>query len=128
MAARLALQATTSVRTEVKLEPKARTMALQRAEEHAKLAKVIKDATARQKRIRKEVEEIFVKAKQGKALANGVELDGFKFKMVCGTSKRLNKEKLVELGCDPDWIAEATDESPNEPYVKVTAPGEKADE
>lgn len=119
------VQATTTVKAEVKLSPKAKAMLLERAAEHARLAKVIKDAKDRQSRIRQEEEDIFIKEKQGKALANGCEIDGWKFKLVCGTSKRLNKETLVELGCDPDWLEEATEEKSNEPYVKITAPGEK---
>lgn len=125
MAIKQTLQVTTTAKVDVKLAPKTRQMVVTRAEEHLKLAKIVREATARQKRIRKEVEDLFVKEKQGKALANGVDLDGFKMKMVCGTTRRLNKEKLVELGADPEWLEEAMEETPNEPYVKISAPGER---
>lgn len=125
MALKSSLQATTTATVTVALKPTTRTMIKARAEEHARLAKTIREATARQKRIRTEVEELFVKDKQGRALADGTELDGFRFKMVTGSTKKLNRDVLIELGCDPDWIAEATEETPSTPYVKISAPGEK---
>lgn len=53
-------------------------------------------------------------------------LEGFKTKWVVGTHKKLDKKKLVELGCALAWIDEATDEKPKKPYELITCPGEKA--
>lgn len=122
---RLVATTTTQLTTEVKLSPTARAMALARCEEHAKLAKVIKAAEKRQKAIKGEVETLFMKEKQGKALANGTELAGYKIVMVCGSRNVLDKKALVELGCDPEWLVEATESVPNKEYVKITAPGEE---
>jgi hypothetical protein len=127
MGYRTALKATTTVETvvDVKLQPKVKTMILDRCKEHQRLAEQMRGCKARQKRIKEEVEELFIKAKEGKALANGTEVEGHKLKLVCGTRKTLNKTLLVELGCAPEWLAEATEEQDNEPYVRISAPGEK---
>lgn len=125
---KLVATTTTAVTTEVKLSPTARQMVLTRIEEHAKLAKEAKVIAKRLKAIKSEVDDIFGKEKQGKALLNGTELAGYKLKMVCGTQKNLDKALLVELGCDPEWIEDATTEVDKAPYVKITAPGEKDDD
>ena len=70
MAVKMKLQATTTatITTTVKLSPKARQMVKVRCDEHVKLGKIAKEASARQKRIRAEVDEVFSKEGQGRAL------------------------------------------------------------
>ncbi len=119
------ITATVTATTELALSPKAKQMVLARAEEHAELARSIKKAKLRQERIRDEVDEVFCKEGQGKALLNGCSVDEFKFKMVTGHRKTLDKRLLVELGCDPMWLVEATTEEDNAPYIKISAPGEE---
>lgn len=54
-----------------------------------------------------------------------VKFEGTTITRVGGTTKKLDKKKLVELGCAVSWIEEATDESPKKEYTKVTLPGAK---
>jgi hypothetical protein len=37
----------------------------------------------------------------------------------------LDKTLLVELGCEQEWLDEATTTEDNEPYIKITAPKEE---
>lgn len=109
----------------VKLTTTTQTMLVTRCEEHAALTKTIKDAKARQERIKSEVEDLVVKAGEGAALVDGMDVAGHKVKLVCGTRKVLDKGLLVELGVDPELIREATTEQTNKPYIRISAPGEK---
>ena len=56
---------------------------------------------------------------------SAIELDGYKVTRVAGTYKKLNEQKLVELGCAVAWIREATEDRPKKAYTKVTVPGQK---
>jgi TorA maturation chaperone TorD len=120
------VQATTTVQTTVALKPNTRLMVRQRCEEHAALAKQIADLKARQDRIKEEVETLFVKDKQGKALADGTVVDGYKVKMVCGSSRKLDTAALMKAhGLSKADLDDCTVEKPNTPYIKITAPGGK---
>jgi hypothetical protein len=124
------LQATTTVQTTVNvaLKPNTRLMVKQRVEEYAKLSREVKAAKQRQERIRDEVDALFTKDKQGKALADGTVLDGYKLKMVCGTTKKLDQHALMkEHGLTQADLDACTDEVPSKAYVKITPPGEKED-
>ena len=116
---------TTTTETTVKLAPKARAMILTRLQENAALATQIDALKARQDRLKDELEDVFRKEKQGKALADGCAIDGYKLKVVIGESKKLNQLRLVELGCDPAWLEEATETVPKKPYLLLTAPKPK---
>jgi hypothetical protein len=52
-------------------------------------------------------------------------LNGFRTTLVGGTRKKLNKKKLIALGCAAAWIEMATEERPTKEYEKITLPGEK---
>jgi hypothetical protein len=54
------------------------------------------------------------------ALESGIELDGYKAKIVYGTSNTFDKKKLVGLGIN---LEEVTISKPKKPYVKVSVPG-----
>lgn len=119
-------QATTTVTTTVKLSPKVRAMVKERAEEDGKLGVEIAEREGRRKRIKVEVEELFIKEKQGPALMNGTELDGIKFKTVCGKRKVFDQEGFMKKhGLGADDFEEFTTEEPNEPYLKITQPGKR---
>lgn len=121
---RIKLQATTEVTQTVAL--KNAQMVLTRLEEHARLGKEIKERKGRQERIRDEVQDIFVKEKQGKALANGTELGGHKLKLVTGKRKVFDQQGFMKKhGLTQADFDEFTDYNDNEPYIKLTAPGEK---
>lgn len=52
-------------------------------------------------------------------------LDGFKVTRIFGTYEKLDKKKLVELGCAMAWIEEATELKPKKPYNKISCPGDR---
>jgi len=54
--------------------------------------------------------------------------EGVRLTKVEGTSSKLDKKKLVELGCALAWIEEATVVTPKKAFEKVTLPGEKEEE
>lgn len=125
---RTSVSVTTSVTTKLKVTPKAKTMLLERCKEAIELNAKKKEIESRLDRLKGEVDQLFKKEKQTDALCDGTSVDGFKVKLVCGTGKRLNHSKLIELGCEPEWIAEATEEFDKKPYIKISAPGLKEDE
>lgn len=125
------LVATTVATVEVKLSPKARTMVLQRCKEHAALAGQVKDIKGtkkkpgRMKRIEAEVDAIFTKERQGAALLDGTSIDGHKLKMVLGKRKDFDQLGFMKKhGLTQEDFDEFTTEKDNEPYIKITAPGE----
>ena len=132
MAVKIKLQATTTIAVveEVKLAPQARQMLLQRLEEHARLALIVKDAQGtkkhpgRMRRIADEVQELFRKEKQGKALLAGTSLDGHKVKLVIGSRKAFDQMGFMKKhGLSQADFDAFTTETDNEPYIKMSHPG-----
>jgi hypothetical protein len=78
----------------------------------------------RQAEIKGFTQEAFVDADEIDALMEGANLDGYKIKLVQGSSTKLDEAKLVRLGCDPEWLQKARVTKMNNPYVRITAPGE----
>ncbi len=120
----MALTATTTATTEVRLDPRLRQVLKAKCELHTELARRIKALETDQRALKAEIDAVFTAEGEGNALMAGVEIAGYHIKMVCGTSTHLNKKRLVELGCEPAWLAEATDTTPKKPYILITAPGE----
>lgn len=131
------LQATTTVAVTqtVKLSPQARKMLLERVEEHARLAKQVQEIQGtkknpgRMRRIKEEIQELFIKEKQGKALVDGTEFEGHRIKLVTGTSSKFDKLGFMKKhGLTQADFDEFTEYKDNDPYIKITAPGEPEDE
>ena len=57
-----------------------------------------------------------------------IQLDGFTVTQVRGVTNKLDKKKLITLGCAAAWIEEATVSKPKKPYELVTLPGEKKED
>ena len=113
---------TTTVETTVKLAPQVRRMIVTRCEENAKLSGEIKERKERQERLKGEVEDLFRKEKQGKALLDGCEIDSHKIKMVMGTSKKFDQLGFMKKhGLSQADFDEFTTEKDNEPYVRITS-------
>lgn len=126
--ARISLQATTTVTTEIKLEPKIRQMVVQRCEEHAGLGRVISESKGRQKRIQSEVQELFKKGKQGKALASGTKLADHSLKMVFGSRKKFDQIGFMKKhGLSQADFDEFTETLDNSPYLRISSGREKGD-
>mgnify|MGYP001591418387 CR=1 FL=1 len=118
----MSLTVTATAKTELQIAPRTKQrmlLTLKSYQETKAMIKVLEAALA------KDVEDLtHVLDQLGEA---AVELDGFKVTRVTGTYKKLNEQKLVELGCAIAWIREATENHPKKSYTKVTCPGEKGE-
>ncbi len=122
--------ATTSLRQELSLSPRVAAQIRVQLTQYAENRRKIKELEAKNDEVKATVQQQFLDADELDALMNGTDLDGYKVKLVAGTSHRINKarvkKKLIELGADAGWLEdEGHDETQNTPYVKITAPGEK---
>ena len=125
----------TVVETAVKLSTKVRTMLLERAEEMMKIRDLVRQAVGTKKkpgrsyRLRDEFYELFVKEKQGKALAKGCEVDGYSYKLKTGSRSVFDKAGFMEKhDLTQEDFDEFTTKVDNEPYVEVRRVGEKDDD
>ncbi len=128
-------QATTTVQTELKLSVQARRMMLERLQEHQTLAATVKSAKGtkknpgRMKRIEDELDTLFIKEKQGKALLEGTELAGHTMKQVLGKRKVFDQAGFMKKhGLSQADFDEFTTYEDNEPYIKITHPDDEGDE
>ena len=120
MAIRQTVTATATTTTEVKLAPKVKQKLLTKFKAYQELREQQKAIKAEMKKLAGEIGSV-----RSEAGVTTIELDGFKDTEVRGYTKKLDHEKLVELGCALAWIKEATTESPKRPYEKITCPGDR---
>lgn len=127
--------ATVTTTTELKLDVNVRRMLIERLQEHAKLyalvkaAKGTKKTPGRMKRIEEEIDTLFIKARQGKALLEGCELAGHKMKQVLGKRKVFDQLGFMKKhGVTQEDFDEFTTYVDNDPYIKLTHPGEAEEE
>jgi len=126
---RLEVTTTPEVVTEVKLAPKAKTMLNERLEEYGRMDAQEKAAKERKDAIKKEIDWLFAKEKQGQALVDGAALEGNKMVWVFGSQTTLDEKLLCELtGITPAQIAEAKVTKEKKPYLKITLKGDKDQE
>jgi hypothetical protein len=119
------LSLTTEVTTKVDLtvSANARAMLTARLGERGRIDGEIKERQGRKKRIDKELDDILTNEGQGAALLDGLDIDGHKIKTVCGTSTKLDEDKLKRLfGLTEADLEQCRVTTDNEPYLKVTAP------
>jgi hypothetical protein len=118
--------ATTTVETTVtvKLSPKVRAMIKARCEEDAGLSKQVKDLEARRSRLKGEVEQLIVDEGEGAKLMDGIDIDGHRVKMVCGTSTKIDENALLKL-ITPKQLAKVKVTTDKRPYIKLSPPSEK---
>lgn len=123
------LQATTTATVTVKLQPHTRVMVQQRCEEHTELARQIKELKSRQERLRDEVDTLFLKEQQGQALLDGTIIDGFRVKMVCGVTRKLDTIALMKAhGLGKADLDACTELRNSTPYIKIMAPDDRDEE
>ena len=111
----LELTTTTTVQLSASLRRKVQPL----IETHQQLQREIKEREERQTKLKEQVEEAFVEADEVDALMEGVKIGDVPIKVVCGKSSRLDKKRLVELGCEPEWLVEATKTTDNRPYLRI---------
>lgn len=122
------LQAVVQTVVKLALKPTAKAMLVTRAVEYAGLQVQAKKIDARMDAIKHEVETLFVKEKQGAALMAGADIDGHKFKLVCGESSKFDKLGFMKKhGLTEADFEEFTEKVPKKPYVKVTPKGGRDD-
>lgn len=124
MPTKLATQVTTTVTTEVKLQPHARKMIIQRCDEHARLHVQAKAIEARKKAIGKEVREVFKMEGELDALLDSTRVGEHSMKLVTGMTSKFDKLGFMKKhGLTEEDFAEFTTEVPKAEYVRFTHPG-----
>jgi hypothetical protein len=128
-------QLTTSTKVEVKLSTAARRMLIERCDEHRKLRGQVRDIKGtkkkpgRMKRIETEIDTLFTKEKQGKALLDGTEINGHKLKMVLGKRKVFDQLGFMKKhGLSAEDFAEFTTYEDNDPYIKISGDDDEGEE
>lgn len=123
------VETTVATTTQVNLDVKSKQMLDARLKERAEITvwekeKIgTKDNPGRRRRIDDEIQDIFRAAKQGKALVNGVSVDGTSLVLVVGTSKKFDQIGFMKKhGLTQADFDEFTSSSENDPYLKVTPP------
>jgi len=123
-------KATTAVIEEVKLSITARQMLTTRLEEYGRLAsqlltiKGTKKSPGRMRRIQDEVEELFRKEKQGKALRAGCKVGDVGVKLVTGERSVFDKLGFMKQhGLTQADFDAFTEKADNAPYIKISIPG-----
>jgi hypothetical protein len=125
-------KATTAATVEVKLKPSVRQMVLQRCAEYRDLAiqvrtmKGSKKKPGRMKRIENEIDELFTRENQGKALLDGTQLAGFGLKAVYGKRSVFDKMGFMKKhGLTQADFDEFTTQEDNDPYIKISFAGDE---
>lgn len=115
-------KATVTTTEEVKLAPKLEKQLRQRLQNYAALKAEVASLIAAL-----DDEKAAIGKLREKTGHTSVQLDGFTVTQVTGVTSKLDKKKLIQLGCAAAWIEEATVTTPKKPYELVTVPGEKDD-
>jgi len=77
------------------------------------------------RKIKDEIEALFVDAGEFGALQEGVKAEGCSVKHISPVRTRLDKKLLVQQGVTTAQIQEATKTTPGKAYLKINTPGEK---
>lgn len=116
----MGLTLTATTETTVKLAPSVKRKLLTNLRLYQELKAQIAALQAQSDAAKAEVEELRQTVGEDK-----LELEGYKIAYVQGVRGVLDHKKLIELGCAAAWIAEATENKPNKPFIKITCPGDK---
>ena len=116
----LQTKATVKTTEEIKLAPKLEKQLRQRLTNYASLKQELDSLKAAL-----DDEKAAIGALREKTGHTSVSLDGYTVTQVTGTTSKLDKKKLIQLGCAAAWIEEATVVTPKKPYELISLPGEK---
>lgn len=105
---------------EIELAPKVRLALTQKFIEYAGLKQRVKELEVMMEGMKADIAAI--REKEGVLT---IAINGFRTTLVGGTRKKLNRKKLIALGCAAAWIEMATEETPTKEYEKISIPGEK---
>ena len=118
-----ALTVTVATTTELQLSPKVQKRLKMELEEYARLDGEYKAAKLARETKLADIEDLRETVDQ-----KSFKFDGATITRVEGTSSRLDKKKLIGLGCAAAWLEEATVTSPKKAYTKVTLANETEEE
>ena len=118
---------TTTTTTEIKLSAALKRKLLTELRTFASLHDQFKALKQAMQKRKDTIQQAFETADEFDALVAGTKLEGFSMKYVAGERKVLDKGKLIDLGVSQEMLDEATVSKKIEPYMKVTAPGERED-
>lgn len=117
---------TTTVTTELKLQPALKRKALQTLRVYEELSQQRATLNKAVEKQQATLSELFDKAGASQALLDGVSLDGFKLKTVNSlrTDRARFDKHLVSLGVSVEMLEEARvrAQRPCQPYLKITTP------
>ena len=113
------ITATVATTTELQLSPKVQKRLKMELEEYARL-----DTEYKAAKLAREAQLAAIEDLRETIDQKSFKFDGATITRVEGTSSRLDKKKLISLGCAAAWLEEATMVTPKKAYTKVTLPGE----
>lgn len=116
----LATKIVATTTTEVKLSP--RVLMKLRKELHAYQLLVIEKKALKAKM---EKAKSVIGAIRDDTGESSLKVEGFTITLVAGIQNKLDKKKLIALGCAAAWIEEATTSKPKKAYEKITCPGDE---
>lgn len=117
----------TTQTTEIQLAPRLKQQLLDKLTQFDRNDEEIKRREAQNVKIKQEVDDIMTQAGEGNALLAGIDIDGYRVKLVTGLSTKLDKDRLKrQHGLTQADLDACSDAKPNTPYIKVTLPKEKA--
>lgn len=119
---------TTTQTTEVKLTPALKTKLKAKLKIFTANKAQIQAYEHANRKIREEVEKLFVDAGEFGALQEGVKIDDCSLKHISPIKTRLDPKKLVAQGVTTAQIEAATTTTPGTSYMRITVPGDKEDE
>ena len=118
-----ALTVTVATTTELQLSPKVQKRLKMELEEYARL-----DSEYKAAKLAREAQLAAIEDLRETIDQKSFKFDGATITRVEGVTSRLDKKKLIGLGCAASWLEEATVTSPKRAYTKVTLPNETEDE
>lgn len=106
----------------VSLAPTVTTQVLNKLREYESNALAIKALEADQAALKVEIDGILSDAGEAHALEGGIEVEGYKAKMVHPVRDQLDTMKLISMGVTTAQLAEATRSVPTKSYLLISSP------
>lgn len=106
----------------VTLSPTVSAQVLNKLREYESNALAIKALEADQAALKVEIDGVLNDAGEAHALEGGIEVEGYKAKMVHPTRDQLDTMKLISMGVTTAQLAEATRSAPTKSYLLISSP------
>lgn len=106
----------------VTLSPTVSAQVLNKLREYESNALAIKALEADQAALKVEIDGVLNDAGEAHALEGGIEVEGYKAKMVHPVRDQLDTMKLISMGVTTAQLAEATRSVPTKSYLLISSP------